>query len=110
MLRSTLLDDLAYVTKDQAETSVLFELISARYERRSMLITANQPFGEWGRIFPDQAITLASIDRLVHHSTILEMNVDSYRRKVAVEKARGAGRPATRATIKSSSSLSRDHN
>jgi len=98
-----ILDDLAYVTKDQAETSVLFELISARYERRSMLITANQPFGEWGRIFPDQAITLASIDRLVHHSTILEMNVDSYRRKVAVEKARGAGRPATRATIKSSS-------
>jgi DNA replication protein DnaC len=98
-----ILDDLAYVTKDQAETSVLFELISARYERRSMLITANQPFGEWGRIFPDQAITLASIDRLVHHSTILEMNVDSYRRKVAVEKARGAGRPATRATIKGSS-------
>ena len=88
-----ILDDLAYVTKDQAETSVLFELISARYERRSMLITANQPFGEWGRIFPDQAITLASIDRLVHHSTILEMNVDSYRRKVAVEKARGAGHP-----------------
>jgi DNA replication protein DnaC len=47
-----ILDDLAYVTKDQAETSVLFELISARYERRS-LITANQPFGEWGKIFPD---------------------------------------------------------
>ena len=47
------LDDLAYVTKDQAETSVLFELIGARYERRSILITANQPFGEWGRIFPD---------------------------------------------------------
>ena len=46
-----ILDDLAYVTKDQAETSVLFELISARYERRSMLITANQPFGEWGKIF-----------------------------------------------------------
>jgi DNA replication protein DnaC len=42
-----ILDDLAYVTKDQTETSVLFELISARYERRSMLITANQPFGEW---------------------------------------------------------------
>jgi len=47
-----------YVTKDQAETSNLFELISARYERRSMLITANRPFGEWGRIFPDQAINL----------------------------------------------------
>ncbi len=46
------LDDLVYVTKDQAETSVLFELISARYERRSVLITANQPFGEWGKILP----------------------------------------------------------
>ena len=44
-----ILDDIAYVAKDQAETSVLFELISARYERRSLLITANQPFGEWGR-------------------------------------------------------------
>ena len=48
-----ILDDIAYVTKDQAETSVLFELISARYERRSLLITANQPFGEWGKIFPE---------------------------------------------------------
>src|SRR5438046_9035906 len=47
------LDDLAYVTKDHAETSVLFELISARYEQRSLLITANQPFGEWGKILPD---------------------------------------------------------
>jgi len=98
-----ILDDLAYVTKDQAETSVLFELISARYERRSLLITANQPFGEWGRIFPDQAMTLAAIDRLVHHATIFEMNVDSYRRKAAVEKQRGAGRPPSRATIKSAS-------
>ena len=98
-----ILDDLAYVTKDQAETSVLFELISARYERRSMLITANQPFGEWGKIFPDQAMTLAAIDRLVHHATILEMNVDSYRRKEAIDKARGVGRPPTRATIKASS-------
>lgn len=98
-----ILDDLAYVTKDQAETSVLFELISARYERRSMLITANQPFAEWGKIFSDQAMTLAAIDRLVHHATILEMNVDSYRRKEAVDKARGVGRPPTRATIKTSS-------
>ena len=64
---------------------MLFELISARYERRSMLITANQPFGEWGKIFPDQAMTLAAIDRLVHHATIFEMNVDSYRRRAAVD-------------------------
>ena len=95
-----ILDDIAYVTKDQAETSVLFELIAARYERRSMLITANQPFGEWGKIFPDQAMTLAAIDRLVHHATILEMNVESYRRREALERKRGRGRPAAHATIK----------
>ena len=83
-----ILDDLAYVTKDQAETSVLFELISARYERRSMLITANQPFGEWGKIFPDPAMTLAAVDRLVHHATIFEMNVESYRRRAAIARKR----------------------
>ncbi len=96
-----ILDDLAYVSKDQAETSVLFELISARYERRSMLITANQPFGEWGKVFPDPAMTLAAVDRLVHHATIFEMNVDSYRRRAALErKQKGPGRPPKHATIK----------
>lgn len=96
-----ILDDFAYVSKDQAETSVLFELISARYERRSMLITANQPFGDWGKIFPDPAMTLAAVDRLVHHATIFEMNVESYRRRVAIERKQvGAGRPASYATPK----------
>jgi DNA replication protein DnaC len=94
-----ILDDLAYVTKDQAETSVLFELISARYERRSILITANQPFGEWNRVFPDPAMTLAAVDRLVHHATIFEMNVESYRRRAAMEAKRYRGRPASFATI-----------
>jgi DNA replication protein DnaC len=94
-----ILDDLAYVTKDQAETSVLFELIGARYERRSLLVTANQPFGEWGKIFPDQAMTLAVVDRLVHHATIFEMNVESYRRRTALDRKRGPGRPPIRATI-----------
>mgnify|MGYP001453159527 FL=1 len=96
-----ILGDLAYVAKDQAETSVLFELISARYERRSLLITANQPFGEWNRVFPDPAMTLAAVDRLVHHATIFEMNVESYRRRAAIDrKQHGAGRPARVATIK----------
>jgi hypothetical protein len=93
-----ILDDIAYVSKDQAETSVLFELIAARYERRSMLITANQPFGEWGKIFPYQAMTLAAIDRLVHHATILEMNVESYRRRAALDRKRGRGRPPAHST------------
>ena len=94
-----ILDDLAYVTKDQAETSVLFELISARYERRSIMITANQPFGEWNKVFPDPAMTLAAVDRLVHHATIFEMNVESYRRRTAMEAKRKRGRPAAYATI-----------
>ncbi|MGO8967062.1 MAG: ATP-binding protein, partial [Mycobacterium sp.] len=58
---------------------------------------------EWGKIFPDPAMTLAAIDRLVHHSTILEMNVESYRRKQAIDKARGVSRPQTRATINATS-------
>ena len=95
-----ILDDIAYVSKDQAETSVLFELIGSRYERLSLLITANQPFGEWGKVFPDQAMMLAAIGRLVHHSTILEMNVESYRRRAAINRKRGPGRPPAHATIK----------
>jgi DNA replication protein DnaC len=86
------LDDLSYVRKDQAETSVLFELIGKRYERRSMLITANQPFAEWNKVFPDPAMTIAAVDRLVHHAVVVEMNVDSYRQKAAISRK---GRAAT---------------
>ena len=77
------LDDISYVRKDQAETSVLFELIAERYERRSILITANQAFSGWDNVFSDPGMTVAAIDRLVHHSTIFELNVESYRRKKA---------------------------
>ena len=66
-----------------------------------MLITANQPFGEWGKVFPDPAMTLAAVDRLVHHATIFEMNVESFRRRAAMNrKQQGPGRPAARATAK----------
>lgn len=94
-----ILDDITYVSKDQAETSVLFELIGSRYERRALLITANQPFGEWGKVFADHATTLAAIDRLVHHATILEMNVESYRRRAAIERKRATARPPAHASI-----------
>jgi len=81
------LDDLSYVQKDQAETSVLFELIAERYERRSILITANQPFSGWNNVFPDPGMTVAAIDRLVHHSTIFELHqVESYRGKEAARQ------------------------
>ena len=100
------LDDLCYARKDQAETSVLFELISARYERRSLLVTANRPFGDWNDVFPDPAMTVAAIDRLVHHATIFELNVESYRRRTALSRPRQPGAttspgdlaPATAAT------------
>jgi DNA replication protein DnaC len=81
-----ILDDITYAHKDQAETSVLFELIARRYEHRSLAIAANQPFSTWDRIFPDKAMTIAAIDRLVHHATILEMNADSYRRRTAATR------------------------
>ncbi len=78
-----ILDDISYVQKDQAETSVIFELIAARYERKSIMITANRPFSGWDDVFPDKAMGIAAIDRLVHHATIFEMNVESYRRRAA---------------------------
>jgi DNA replication protein DnaC len=68
-----ILDDLSYVHKDHAETSVLFELIGARSEWHSLLINANQPFADWNKVFPDHAMLIAAIDRLVHHSLIFEM-------------------------------------
>jgi len=79
-----ILDDFGYVRKDEFETSVLFELISARYEHKSLLVTCNQPFKEWDQIFVDKQMALAAVDRLVHHATILEIEAESYRRKQAM--------------------------
>lgn len=83
-----ILDDLAYAQKDQSETSVIFELIARRYEDRSLAIAANVPFSAWDRLFPDKAMAVAAIDRLVHHAVILEMNVESYRRRAAISRTR----------------------
>ncbi len=88
-----ILDDLSYARRDQAETSVLFELISERYERKSIAISANAPFSAWDEVFPDKAMTVAAVDRLVHHATILEMNVDSYRRRAAQPASRPRSAP-----------------
>jgi len=78
------LDDLGYVKKSTAETQVLFELIAHRYETGSIIITSNQPFGEWDSIFADPAMTVAAIDRVVHHATIFEVNAQSYRKRQAM--------------------------
>ena len=82
-----ILDDIGYVRKDDAETHVLFELIAHRYESKSLMVTSNQPFGEWDQIFPTNAMTVAAIDRLVHHATLFEIVTESYRRLQATEKA-----------------------
>ena len=75
------LDDIGYVKKDEYETSVLFELICQRYETGSLIITANHPFSQWDTIFPDNMMAVASIDRLVHHATVISIEGESYRIK-----------------------------
>jgi len=74
-----LIDDISYITFAREETDVLFQLLADRYERRSTLITSNLPFGRWSELFKDEMTTAAVIDRLVHHSVILELNAESYR-------------------------------
>lgn len=75
-----ILDDFGYANKDLMETNVLFELISERYERKSLIITCNQPFSEWTNIFQDKAMAVAAIDRLVHDASIIQINAESYRK------------------------------
>ncbi len=74
-----ILDDIGYVQQDADEIEVLFTLMAERYERRSMLITSNLVFSEWDQIFKNPMTTAAAVDRLVHHSVILEFDVDSFR-------------------------------
>ena len=83
-----ILDDIGYVKKSEAETSVLFELIADRYENKSLIITSNQPFSEWDQIFPDNVMAVAAIDRLVHHSTIINVTDKSYRSKQSEERTK----------------------
>jgi DNA replication protein DnaC len=73
------LDDLGYVQQSRQEMEVLFTFFAERYERRSLLISSNLVFSQWEKIFQDPMTTLAAIDRLVHHSIILEFDGDSYR-------------------------------
>jgi len=81
-----LLDDLGYVQQEREEMEVLFTFLSERYERRSVMITSNLVFSEWDRIFKDPMTTAAAIDRIVHHSVILDLNCESYRAWEAQEK------------------------
>jgi DNA replication protein DnaC len=86
-----IIDDIGYVQQNREEMEVLFTLISERYERGSLLISSNLPFSKWETIFKSPMVTAAAIDRLVHHSIIIEMNLESYRMEQAksLKKAQG---------------------
>ena len=88
------LDDIGYVQQDREEMEVLFTLLAERYERRSVMITSNLVFSQWDKIFKDAMTTAAAIDRLVHHSIILEMTGSSFRSEAAKKRNR-AGAAAT---------------
>jgi DNA replication protein DnaC len=81
-----MIDDFGYVKQNRDEMEVLFTLLAHRYERGSVLITSNLPFSKWEQIFKDPMTTAAAIDRLVHHSVILELNVPSYRAEEAQKR------------------------
>jgi DNA replication protein DnaC len=86
------IDDLGYVQQSREEMEVLFTLLAERYERGSVLVTSNLAFSQWEQIFKDPMTTAAAIDRLVHHSVIMEFNVPSYRAEAA-KKTRGGPPP-----------------
>lgn len=95
-----IIDDLGYVEQSREEMEVLFTLLAERYERGSVMLTSNLPFSKWEQIFKDAMTTAAAIDRLVHHSVILELNVPSYRLEKAKKPATGQTKPAARSNKK----------
>lgn len=89
-----IVDDIGYVQQSREEMEVLFTLLADRYERGSVMLTSNLPFSQWERIFKDPMTTAAAIDRLVHHSIILELNLPSYR----LEQSKAGKRARRQAT------------
>jgi DNA replication protein DnaC len=81
-----IVDDIGYVQHSRDEMEVLFTFLADRYERKSLMISSNLMFSQWDKIFKDPMTTMAAIDRLVHHSVILEFDIDSIRERQAREK------------------------
>lgn len=81
-----IIDDIGYVKKSDGETQVLFEFIAHRYESGSLIVTSNQPFSQWDQIFPDALMTVAAVDRIIHHASIIEIEGESYRKKQHLKK------------------------
>ena len=83
-----IIDDIGYIQQDRHQTEVLFTFLSERYERKSLIITSNLVFSEWDKIFKDPMTTAAAIDRIVHHSIILELVGKSYRAHEAEQRSK----------------------
>jgi len=81
------IDEVGYLSYDNRNADLLFQVVSRRYERKSLVLTTNLPFSEWPTIFPNAACTTALIDRVVHHADILVIEGDSYRRRDASQTA-----------------------
>jgi len=88
-----IIDDLGYIRQTREEMEVVFTLLAERYERGSVLLTSNLPFSKWEGIFKDPMTTAAAIDRLVHHSIIIELNIPSYRLEQAKSNIESLGNP-----------------
>jgi DNA replication protein DnaC len=86
-----IIDDLGYIRQTREEMEVVFTLLAERYERGSVLLTSNLPFSKWEGIFKDPMTTAAAIDRLVHHSIIVELNIPSYRLEQARNNVQALG-------------------
>ena len=86
---AVIIDDIGYVQQSREEMEVLFTFLADRYERSSLMITSNLPFSKWEQIFKNPMTTAAAIDRLVHHSVILELNINSYRMEQAKKDMKG---------------------
>lgn len=97
---AVILDDIGYVQQDRDEMEVLFTFLAERYERKSVLLTSNLLFRDWGRIFKDPMTTAAAIDRLVHHAVIIEMNGPSIREQAAKSKGANPADTSTSSPLK----------
>jgi DNA replication protein DnaC len=86
---AVVIDDIGYVQQSREEMEVLFTLMANRYEKASLMVTSNLPFSKWEKIFKDPMTTAAAIDRVVHHSIILELNISSFRLEHSKKKDRG---------------------
>jgi len=74
-------DEVGYVPFEPEAANLFFQLVSSRYERASLIVTSNKPFGRWGEVFGDEVVAAAMIDRLVHHAEVISLKGDSYRLK-----------------------------